>query len=326
MRASNNNIELRRLATKVAWLYHNRGLRQGEVGERLGISQSRVSRLLETAATMGIVRTVVVPPDDLHAELESALEELYGLAEVHVLDVGPGDEAELTASLGRGLATMLEGRTLDSEIIGLTSWSRALRETVASLTPMRTSAKYVVEMLGDVGPPLLQHEAADATSQLAKLTGAEPRFLRVAGVAASPAARAALVQSSEHAQNVLQMLDKVDLALTGVGSCQIDAPLTGGDNFFTQAQFDDVVRRGAVGQLNLRFIDGEGQPVASELDGLIIGITLQQLGNAGARLGVAGGPSKHAAIRAVLLGHWLTMLVTDLQTATWLVDNYPSRR
>ena len=35
--------------TKVAWLYHMRGLRQRDIASRLGISQSRVSRLLDLA-------------------------------------------------------------------------------------------------------------------------------------------------------------------------------------------------------------------------------------------------------------------------------------
>lgn len=326
MKDGGYNPELRRLVTKIAWLYHGRGMRQSEIGQRLGISQSRVSRLLDTASTMGIVRTVVVPPADLHAELEGALEELYGLGEAHVFDVGPATDAELTTFLGRSMATLLETRTLDAEVIGLTSWSRSLREMISVLRPLRSSSvRYVVEMLGDVGPPHLQHEAAHATSQLAALAGAQPMFLRVAGVASTPQIRTATVESNQHAQAVLQMLDKVDLALVGVGSCEIVPPLTAGDNFFTQAQFDQAIALGAVGEVNLRFIDRAGRPVDADLDDLIVGITLEQLSNAGARLGVAGGPTKYEAIRAAMLGGWLTMLVTDVATAEWLVANHPTR-
>lgn len=325
--AGADSLEMQRLVTKVAWLYHNRGMRQGQIGERLGMSQSRVSRLLEAASSMGIVRTVVVPPEDLHAEIEGILEELYGLAEAHVFDVGPADDTELTVSLGRSLSTLLEARVLDPKVIGVTSWSRSLREMIAVLRPVRTTAtRYVVEMLGDVGPPQVQHEAADATSRLAKLTEAEPVFLRVAGVVSSLAAREVLVKGNHHVKRVLRLLDNVDLALVGIGACKVVPPLRAGDNFFTTAQFERAKELGAVGEVNLRFIDADGHPVASELDDLVVGITLKQLSNAGARLGVAGGPSKYAAIRAALLGHWLTILVTDVATAQWLVDNHPSRK
>ena len=47
-----------RLVTKVARLYHVRGLRQAEIAARLQLSQSRVSRLLSQAEESGVVRTV----------------------------------------------------------------------------------------------------------------------------------------------------------------------------------------------------------------------------------------------------------------------------
>ena len=325
MKTGNESIEMRRLATKVAWLYHECGLRQGEIADRLGISQSRVSRLLEMATSLKIVRTVVVPPPDLHADLEVALEELYGLHEAHVFDVGALDDTELTHSLGRCLAMLLQTRSLEADVIGLTSWSRSLREMIDSLEPLEaTGTRHVVEMLGDVGPPQMQHSAAHATSKLASLTGAEPMFLRVSGVAPNPKARTSLIESNRHVQTLLTMLDDVDLALVGVGTCEIVEPLTGGDNFFTTAQFASVAERGAVGQVNLRFIDANGSPVVSELDDLVVGITLEQLSKAKSRFGVAGGPSKYQAIRATLLGRWLTLLVTDVATARWLLANHPS--
>ena len=48
-----------RLITKVARMYHERGVRQTDIAGTLHISQARVSRLLKRAAELGIVRTVV---------------------------------------------------------------------------------------------------------------------------------------------------------------------------------------------------------------------------------------------------------------------------
>ena len=60
----------RRLLAKVARLYHHTGLRQVEIADRLRISQTRVSRLLQQAEACGIVQTVVVPLIGLHNEVE----------------------------------------------------------------------------------------------------------------------------------------------------------------------------------------------------------------------------------------------------------------
>src|SRR5947208_2916598 len=50
------NGERLSLLTKVARLYHEQGIRQPEIAERLSVSQSRVSRLLKEAVTLGVVR------------------------------------------------------------------------------------------------------------------------------------------------------------------------------------------------------------------------------------------------------------------------------
>ena len=311
-----------RLMTKVAWLYHNRRVRQRDIAERLGISQSRVSRLLDLASSTGIVRTVVVAPTGLHAALEAELEQRYDLREAHVFDVSYGhhDEQELVESLGQLVAARLQAQPLEAEVIGFTSWSRSLRATVAALQPLRSSTRHVVELLGDVGPVTSQHEAADATRQLAALTGASPLFLRIPGVVANGQVRETLLNHDADARRALSLLDEMQMALVGIGTCEIVEPLVAGDNFFTTEQFARATALGAVGQVNLRFLAADGSPVVCELDDLVVGVTLEQLHRTRRVLAVAGGPSKYLAIRAALLGGWVNALVTDLATAEHLIE------
>ena len=92
-----------RLLTKVARMYHERGVRQADIASALNISQAKVSRLLKRAETLGIVRTIVTVAPGVYAELEEQLEERYGLAEAVVVDVdSDADERELLASVGAG--------------------------------------------------------------------------------------------------------------------------------------------------------------------------------------------------------------------------------
>ena len=105
---------------------------------------------------------------------------------------------------------------------------------------------YVVEMLGDIGAPTLQQDVAHLTQRLATLTGAQPAFLRLPGVVASPAIREAMLASDPHAREALRLLDDLDLALLGIGPCEVVGPLQPGDNYFTQEQFDEAARAGAV--------------------------------------------------------------------------------
>ena len=65
--------DARRMIATVAWQYHSRGLRRGVIAERLHVSQWRVSRLLDQAVELGIVRTVVVLPNYEQSSLEDDL-------------------------------------------------------------------------------------------------------------------------------------------------------------------------------------------------------------------------------------------------------------
>lgn len=312
---------VRRMAATVAWLYHSREMRQSAIADRLHISQSRVSRLLDQAVDLGIVRTTVVLPRDDQSILELELESAYDLKEVHVHDIGDVlDEPQLVRELGQLLALHLQSAPLNADVIGFTSWSRTLGETVRSLESLsQPVVSFVVEMVGDLGPPTLQHLAAQNTQQLANLTTAEPVFLRLPGVLPSREVKQTLLDHDIHARTALEKLDMLDFAMTGIGPVGIVSPLRAGDNFFTAAQVARAKKLGAVGELNLRYIAEDGEPINADFEELVIGATLEQLRGADRRLGVAGGPSKYRAIRAALVGGWLNMLVTDSVTAQWLL-------
>lgn len=305
-----------RLMAQAARLYHVRKLRQREIAKRLGVSQARVSRLLTQAEEQGIVRTAVVVPDGLHPELEGDLEIAYGVPEVHVVEVS--DEQSVPEELGLTAAQYFSDSPPDGSLIGFTSWSTTLRVMAARMAPVRGSGRRsVVEMLGDLGSPEHQHEAARATQRLARALGAEPVFLRTPGVVGD-ATRRRLVLEDPYVARTLDLLDRLDVAFVGVGPAEYHGPLRPGDNFFSAEQLRSVRRLGAVGQLLQRFVDAEGRAVRTPLDDLVVGITLAQLRAARRRIVIAGGASKHAALTACLRGGWVDLLITDLATARHL--------
>ncbi len=318
-RVTRLDIDQMRLITKVARLHHTQNQRQSEIARKLGISQASVSRFLQLAEVHGIVRTIVVPPEGLYPGLEDGLMEAYGLDAAYVVDIS-ASEVGVAHVLGAAAAACLSSEFKCGPVLGLTSWSTSLREMAKQLLPQNNSGvTKVVETLGDLGSPMLQHEAALATSQVAKALDAEAVFLRTPGV--MPSAELLKVALSDaHIQTALRLLDKVDIAFIGVGPADFHGPLEEGDNFFSAGQLAKVRGAGAVGQLHQRFIDAGGQPVKTELDQLVVGITLEQLRNAGRRIAVAGGADKHVALRAALAGKWINVLVTDVNSANYLMN------
>lgn len=309
--ASAEQMQLMLVASR---LYYMHAVRQRDIATRLGVSQAKVSRLLRQAEQEDIVRRIIVVPEGIHPALEDRIERTYGLVEAHVIDLPPAN-ADIAAVLGRAAARYYGAALLTGRTIGFTSWSTTLREMAFALEPQpRNGTTHVVEMLGGLGPPQLQHSATRATQALASALGAEPVFLRTPGVVTDPAIRAAALRNP-HVKRALGLLDDLDIAFVGVGPACIHSELEPGENFFDDRQLDLVRAAGAAGQLDLRFLDGDGRPVDTPLDDLVVGTTLQQLARARRRVVVAGGESKHAAIRAALVGGWIDVLITDVVTA-----------
>jgi DNA-binding transcriptional regulator LsrR (DeoR family) len=308
------DIQQMRLITRVARLHHMQGLRQSEIAETLEISQASVSRFLALAEEHGIVRTIVVPPEGLYPELEEGLAAAYGLQAVYVVDITAresGVELILGAAAARYLPVELKG----GPVLGLTSWSVTLREMARQMEPNSDRGiKRVVELLGDLGSPRLQHEAALATQKVARALGAEAVYLRTPAVMPSPNLRN-IALTDAHVRAALKAMDKVDVALVGVGPADFHGPLEAGDNFFTAQQLAEVRALGAVGQLHQRFINAAGEAVSTPLDDRVVGITLPQLRKVKRKIVVAGGAAKHEAIAAALNGKWIDVLVTDINTA-----------
>jgi DNA-binding transcriptional regulator LsrR (DeoR family) len=311
-----------RLITKVARMYHERGLRQSEIADLLHVSQPRVSRLLKRAVELGIVQTSVMAPRGVHAALEEEIEKKYSLREVVVADTGEAerDEAQMPV-LAAAAAVYLQTTLTGGDRIGISSWSSTLLAAVEAFRPRPTAvADQVVQLLGGVGVQSAQAHATRLTGGLASLTGATAIYLPAPGLVASATTREALVHDPNIAA-VLSMTKDLTLVLVGIGSLEPSSLLRESGNAIAESDQEELRRLGAVGDVCLRFFDAAGLPVASSLADRVIGIGEADLKSVPRRVGVAGGTRKLSAIRAALRGGWVNVLITDQWIAHHLVDS-----
>lgn len=314
------NSEDTRLMTKVARMYHEQGVRQPEIAERLSISQPRVSRLLKKAVETGIVRTTVVAPRGVFADLEDEVERIYDLREAVIVDAGDEeDELVITPALGAAAAFYLETTLVGGERIGLSSWSSTLLATVDSMRPRHShECESVVQVLGGLGQPSAQARATHLVGRLVQVTGATATYLPAPGLVATAGTREALLRESSISQAV-DAFPHLTVLLAGIGSLK-PSPLLRASGNAVGPEDEALLREaGAVGDVCMRYFDKHGRPVASHLDERLLGIDSATLLTIPRRVGVAGGRRKHEAIRAAVLGGWINTLVTDSATAEYLV-------
>jgi DNA-binding transcriptional regulator LsrR (DeoR family) len=309
------------LLTKIARMYHEQGMRQPEIAERLHISQSRVSRFLKEAVNLGVVRTIVVPPAGVHPELEEAIRDQYGLLDVVVVESAGAEDSLIISALGSAGAAYLETTLNAQDRVGISSWSATLLATVDSMAPrtIRTAAE-VVQVIGGVGRPGVQVKATHLTDRLARVTGATPKFFPAPGIVASVAVRDALLADS-YVRDLAAAWKDLSVILAGIGSLQPSPLLKDSGNAVSEADMDALRLQGAVGDICLRFFDAQGNLVDTELNNRVVGISSEDLRAVPRIVGIAGGERKFEAIRAAARGRWVDVLITDLDTAKRLLDD-----
>jgi DNA-binding transcriptional regulator LsrR (DeoR family) len=114
----------------------------------------------------------------------------------------------------------------------------------------------------------------------------------------------------------IALYDKIDVLVTGIGSWPDESGLAHG---FPKAWRQAVLADGAVADVCATLVDTKGGRVESPLDRNGVCIGTAQLRRIPEVVGVAGGIEKIAAIRAVLRGRWLHVLITDASVARSLL-------
>ncbi len=309
-------IEEQRLLVKVSKMYYEEGLSQDDIILRLNLSRSKISRLLQQARDEGIVQITVNTPKHLFSELETRLEKLFGLYEAIIVETHAGDSQEnIIRELGAAAAGYLERSVGTTTTIGI-SWGSTLHGMVAALHANRMPKTKVVQIIGGLGQPEAEVHATDLCHRLARSLGSQLTLLPTPGIVSTEQARDVLL-ADLFIQRAMSMFDHLDIAFVGIGT---PAPKSLLGSILSNTELKVLLQDGAVGDIALRFFDIHGQPVQSEIDQRVIGITFAQLKRTQRVVGISGGVEKFQSVLGALRGKLINVLITDSINAEKLLQ------
>ena len=312
------SVEQLRLVTKIAVLYYEEGVSQGEIAQRLNLSQARVSRYLKQATEEGIVRTTIVQPYGIYVGLEKALEEKYKLHEVVVVENIEG--VPIVSALGSAAANYLETTLNSNDVIGISSWSATLLATVEAMRSRpRKVVREVIQLIGGVGSPEAQIQASRLVSHLAELTSAKPGYMGAPGLAANKDVKKAFLSDPSVAETV-DAWQTVSTLLVGIGTFPASPLLAVSGNALDKSEQAELAKDGAVGEICFRYFDIDGKPMHPQVEERMISIEAKTMKAVPRRIGVAGGIPKLNAIRGAIQGGWVNVLITDSLVARQLLE------
>jgi len=307
-----------RLIYKVSQLYYEKNLAQAEISKRLNLSPARISRLLKYARETGIVQIIVTPTQEIYVHLEEKLESMYHLQEAVVVGMDEEQSSDaITHAIGVAAAKYLTDNLKDGDMVGVT-WGTTLNAMVASVLPRHCPKCHIVQIIGGLGSPTADEHVTGICRRLATALSCEMTLLPAPGIVGSRRAKE-IMMSDAYVKKTLSLISKLDTVFVGVGAPTPDSVVLRDGSIITPPDLDNLLKKGAVGDIALRFFDRNGKPIRSDLDERVIGITLEQLKSIKRVIGVAGGSHKLAAIRGALLGGFLNTLIVDQQTAEKLI-------
>ena len=313
------DLDQRRLLYKIAKAYYEDGLTQQEIGQHLGLSRIKVSRLLRQARDEEIIQITILPPANLNAELERDVERRYGLQEAIVVSPSRYDKTSVARELGAAAAEYLTRCLRGDEVLAM-SWGSTLLSVVDALPRRSWPRMRIVQMTGGLGRPETETHGADLARRMAEAFSAKPLLIPAPGVVASQLVRDALLADSQ-ISDTLALGERADVAVVGIGVPTLDSVVAQA-GILPREDAEQLKALNAVGDIALRFFDGDGHRVQHEIDDRIIGLDLDQIKGIPRVIGVAGGKDKFEVIRAALRGSIIDVLVTDDQVATALLHTH----
>jgi len=310
-------------------LYYRQQKQQKEIAQALGISSSKVSRLLKRAFGEGLIRVELDLP--LNPRLGAALVERFGLRDAVV--VPAGGRGEIKDELGAAAAAYFEKVAANGIRVGL-SCGFTLYYTIHHLRERRFRDLTLYPLSGESTLRMVDLSPNTLVGMMAAkyrphVTAYALPVQQLTSLRQIERERRRLLRDREVRQ-IYEAAQTVDIALAGIGMIGEETP-----GFCQLADAYGVSVRtlrklGVVGEINYHPFDAAGKVVdRRELRPLarrVLSVTadrLQALSRADSKyvIAVAGGRQKITAIRGALNGRFLNVLVTDEDTALALVGS-----
>lgn len=312
------------LAYRAAEMYYINEMNQEQIAAELGLSRSKVSRLLTSARRLGMVKIELVGPESFDlSSLEREIVEKYAIREAHVVASIKGTDKEIkqriALSFQKNLTKLLEGK----RYIGL-GWGTTVYEAVMSLPDnlARFPEMKIIPLLGGLGQSEKTYQINNIVEKMAGSLGATPIFLAAPAIFNNQE-QLKIMKQVQSVQTAIAEWSNLEAVIFGLGapagmSAVLDSNLPGD-------MILELVRKHAVGDIVSRFMGKSGEIVCQNIEEVLLGIPFNDMLKVPERICLSGGEHKVDGIRAAISRGYITTLFTDIRTAQMLVTQQEVR-
>jgi deoxyribonucleoside regulator len=306
------------LSIRAAELYYEEDKTQDEIGQVLRLTRWKVGRLLAQAKASGFIRIEIVHPRARRLPIERRMRDELGLREAIVVSTaGVDTEEELQARTAQAAADYLTTLRPIPRTLGI-SWGRTLHEVSLALKDGWSPGVNVVQINGGVSLNRRAGTAATTAVTIAAKASGQATLLPSPAILERLETKQA-IESDRAVSAVLEAASSANAYLFSAGAADEHSVLVD-SGYLSVDDVQELVRKGAVGDVVGRYIDADGNIVDPGLDERTIGLEHARLRSSPLSIAVIAGAAKHPVARAVVGSKLATVLVTDEDTAMALLD------
>jgi DNA-binding transcriptional regulator LsrR (DeoR family) len=298
------------LITKIARFYYIENLIQQEIANKLNISRTKVSRYLAKARKLDIVDIKINSPKEDFSELEYEIEKKYIIKECIIVPSSDNDR-EIFREMGIALGGLLERILNDGDYIGI-GWGSTLKYVVDYINLDKKINVKVVPMIGGLGKVGKGFHTNSVARALADKLGGIGYIINSPAVLDSEESKR-VIENDSNSREILEMSKFFKVAIVGMSDIGIESTLIKSGNF-TLEDFNYLKNLGVVGDLNLIFINSNGEPVENEINKRILMLNLDRIKKVGNVIGIGFGNRKLSTILGALRGKIINILISDKNT------------
>ena len=302
-------------AARAGWLYYVAGRTQDEIAGQMGISRQSAQRLVSLAMAERLIKVRLDHPIAACMELGLRLKERYDLRQAEVVPSDPTSSSTTVGIAEAGAAEIERWLKSSDPIIMAIGTGRTLKAAIDQLPAMDCPQHCIVSLTGNIG---VDGSAAYYNVIFSMADAVKARhFPMPLPVIVSSAEEREVLHKQILVQSALSLGTQADIAFVGVGEVGTDAPLCQ-DGFLSHDEMARLVEQGAAGEICGWMFDGDGQLIAGDINNRVASVPLPSR-ETSTLIGMAKGRRKHLALRAALRGGLINGVITDEDTAVYLL-------
>jgi DNA-binding transcriptional regulator LsrR (DeoR family) len=288
------------------------GRKQAEIAEEMNLSTSKVNRMIAQARRSGMIRISIETPFQRLMDLERQLAATGLVQDAIVSPTVSDNDGTRLAQVGQAAAAHLAETLRDGDILGI-SGGKAVAAVVDALTVERAIDVQVVPLTGGVQGKF-HTDVNTLASRMAERLGGRSLQLH-APLFAERAEQREMLMNMGAVKQVLDLARRATACLVGIGS--ITAP---GSSYFDLHHMSAPDRAmlpgmGVMAEFLGHLVHDRGQVANFALNQRLVALRPDEIRSCPRVVAVASGDDKVGPVRSVLRGGYVSMLVTDEDTA-----------